>query len=344
MTAVSEEPAWRQRTVSDQDRAAKLRAEQRVQRFLDSAQELIVEKGTTDFTVQEVVNRSKQSLRSFYQHFDGKHELLLALFEDALSVGAAKVREAAATESDPLQRLRIAVETLYEQSHPSPGVQRPLLNDFALQLLVSTPSRWRPPTSRCSRSSPRSSSRPPRPVSSPAGNPASGRSRHADGHVRLAGPRRPRRQPRPPGDLPRRSGSCLLGRHLGRSGHGGQVRLRVTRVRPPDSPAGEFPFSLSESMVLATVPEDQGVPMTVQTDTQASLPGRPMGQRQLTQIAAPGRCMAKPVPEAPAGVDQPGTFPVHLVAQTGDELLDRVGATLAPHDGRSAPWTAPARR
>jgi len=141
VTAVPEEPAWRQRAVERSTRAAKLRAEQRVQRFLDSAQELIVEKGTTDFTVQEVVDRSKQSLRSFYQHFDGKHELLLALFEDALSKSATEIREAASTMSDPLQCLRMAVEMLYEQSHPDPGVQRPLFSDFALQLLVKHPDQ-----------------------------------------------------------------------------------------------------------------------------------------------------------------------------------------------------------
>src|SRR5262249_5441835 len=61
-----------------------MRAEQRVRRFLDAAQAIITEKGSTAFPVQEVVARSRQSLRSFYQHFDGKHELLLALFEDAL--------------------------------------------------------------------------------------------------------------------------------------------------------------------------------------------------------------------------------------------------------------------
>ncbi|SEG88198.1 DNA-binding transcriptional regulator, AcrR family [Thermomonospora echinospora] len=140
MTEVSEEPAWRQRAVERSTRAAKLRAEQRVQRFLDSAQELIAEKGTTDFTVQEVVDRSKQSLRSFYQHFDGKHELLLALFEDALSKGAAEIRQAAYAKRDPMQRLRVAVEMLYEQSRPNPEVQRPLFNDFALQLLVKHPT------------------------------------------------------------------------------------------------------------------------------------------------------------------------------------------------------------
>jgi len=140
VTSVSEEPAWRQRAVERSTHAAKLRAEQRVQRFLDSAQELIAEKGTTDFTVQEVVDRSKQSLRSFYQHFDGKHELLLALFEDALFKSAAEIREVIAAESDPLKRLRTAVEVLYRNSHPHSGAQQPLFSDFALQLLVRHPA------------------------------------------------------------------------------------------------------------------------------------------------------------------------------------------------------------
>ncbi|MEX3105806.1 MULTISPECIES: TetR/AcrR family transcriptional regulator [unclassified Streptomyces] len=139
--AESPEPAWRQRAVERSTRAAKLRAEQRVQRFLDAAQELIAGKGTTDFTVQEVVERSRQSLRSFYQHFDGKHELLLALFEDALSRSAGEIREAAAAGRDPLEKLRIAVELLYRCSEPRPGAQSPLFTDFAIQLLVTHPDQ-----------------------------------------------------------------------------------------------------------------------------------------------------------------------------------------------------------
>src|SRR3954464_6749756 len=98
----SEEPAWKERAVDRSTKAARLRAEQRVQRFLDAAQAIITEKSTTDFTVQEVVDRSRQSLRSFYQHFDGKHELLLALLEDALRRAADQIRAAAADHSDPL--------------------------------------------------------------------------------------------------------------------------------------------------------------------------------------------------------------------------------------------------
>ncbi|MGC9542118.1 TetR/AcrR family transcriptional regulator [Streptomyces sp. UG1] len=135
------EPAWRQRAVERSTRAAKLRAEQRVQRFLDAAQELIADKGTTDFTVQEVVERSRQSLRSFYQHFDGKHELLLALFEDALSKSAAELREKAAAGQDPLERLKIAVELLYDSCRPREGRQSPLFTDFAIQLLVTHPDQ-----------------------------------------------------------------------------------------------------------------------------------------------------------------------------------------------------------
>ncbi len=139
----SEEPAWRQRAVERSTRAAKLRAEQRVQRFLDAAQTIITEKGNTDFTVQEVVDRSRQSLRSFYQHFDGKHELLLALFEDALRGATDQIRAAASGQSDPLARLKVAVQLLFELSRPDPTARRPPFTDFAPQLLLSHPAEVR---------------------------------------------------------------------------------------------------------------------------------------------------------------------------------------------------------
>ena len=140
MSVPSEVPAWKQRAVERSTHAAKLRAEQRVERFLDAAQAIISNKGSTDFTVQEVVDRSRQSLRSFYQHFDGKHELLLALFEDALRRAAEQIRAAATGQDDPLEKLRVAVQLLFELSRPDPTAQRPLFTDFAPQLLISHPT------------------------------------------------------------------------------------------------------------------------------------------------------------------------------------------------------------
>lgn len=140
MTIPSEEPAWKQRAVERSIKTAKLRAAQRVQRFLDAAQAIIIEKGSTDFTVQEVVDRSRQSLRSFYLQFDGKHELLLALFEDALSRSADQIRAATASQPDALERLKVAIQLLFESSRPDPTAKRPLFTDFAPRLLVSHPS------------------------------------------------------------------------------------------------------------------------------------------------------------------------------------------------------------
>ena len=140
VTSPSEEPAWKQRAVERSIKTAKLRAAQRVQRFLDAAQAIIIEKGSTDFTVQEVVDRSRQSLRSFYLQFDGKHELLLALFEDALSRSAEQIRAATSGREEPLERLKVALTLLFESSRPDPTAKRPLFTDFAPRLLVSHPS------------------------------------------------------------------------------------------------------------------------------------------------------------------------------------------------------------
>lgn len=137
MTSPREDPAWKQRAVERAVKAAKFRAAQRIERFLDAAKSIIAEKGSTDFTVQEVVDRSRQSLRSFYLQFDGKQELLLALLEDALSSSADDIRAAAGDEADPLNRLKVAVELLFEICRPDSATNRPLLTDVAPRLLVT---------------------------------------------------------------------------------------------------------------------------------------------------------------------------------------------------------------
>ena len=79
-------------------------------------------------------------MRSFYLQFDAKRELLLALFEDALNRSADQIRAATANHSDPIERLQVAVELLYEASRPDPTAKRPLFTDFAPRLLVSHPA------------------------------------------------------------------------------------------------------------------------------------------------------------------------------------------------------------
>jgi AcrR family transcriptional regulator len=141
------EPAWRQRAVSRSLNAARSRAEQRVQRFLDASFELIDEKGTTEFTIQEVIDRSKQSLRGFYQYFDGKDELLLALFEETVREATEDLGVVVESESEPLDRLRAFTIRLHEWCDPSEAPRkrgahnrRPIM-EFSVQLTVNHPDR-----------------------------------------------------------------------------------------------------------------------------------------------------------------------------------------------------------
>jgi AcrR family transcriptional regulator len=145
--AAATEPAWRQRAVSRSLNAARSRAEQRVQRYLDAAFALIDEKGTTDFTIQEVIDRSKQSLRGFYQYFDGKDELLLALFEETIREAVDDIGAVVDGATEPLDRLRAFTVRLHEWCEPDDAPRkrgahdlRPI-SEFSVQLTVNHPDR-----------------------------------------------------------------------------------------------------------------------------------------------------------------------------------------------------------
>src|SRR4051812_42895370 len=97
--------SWRDQAVARSLDPARARAEKRVQRFLDAALELMSSSENKDFTVQQVVERSGQSLRSFYQYFAGKHELLLALFEESVRATAERLATTIEPFDDPLDQL-----------------------------------------------------------------------------------------------------------------------------------------------------------------------------------------------------------------------------------------------
>src|SRR5436190_22263194 len=137
---------WRELAVARSLDPARVRAEKRVQRFLDAALDLMQTAPNKEFTVQEVVERSGQSLRSFYQYFAGKYELLLALFEESVRATAEHLREDLAEEKDPFDRLhRFAVE-YYRMCRPAPkgkasrkGPNPAGMAEFAQQLLTEHP-------------------------------------------------------------------------------------------------------------------------------------------------------------------------------------------------------------
>ena len=137
--------SWREQAVERSLDSARVRAESRVQRFIDAAFELLVDSEPgKDFTVQDVVEKSGQSLRSFYQYFGGKQELLLALFEESVRSTAEQLRARIEGKKDPLERLHRFVIEYYAQCRPSArgkGKKKtPIaLAEFAQQLMTAHP-------------------------------------------------------------------------------------------------------------------------------------------------------------------------------------------------------------
>jgi AcrR family transcriptional regulator len=103
--------------------------------------EILSETGRTDFTVQELIERSKTSLRSFYQHFSGKEELLLALFEEIISNSVADWRQEVA-EMPTLDALRLLVDRVHGQAGPAGSSMNRALSVYHLQLAESRPSEY----------------------------------------------------------------------------------------------------------------------------------------------------------------------------------------------------------
>lgn len=87
-------------------------------RFIKTAVEILGETGRTDFTVQEVVARSKTSLRAFYQHFGSKDELLLALFDRTIAHSAQTWR-AETNGLDSTAALKLLIDRISQQAESS---------------------------------------------------------------------------------------------------------------------------------------------------------------------------------------------------------------------------------
>ncbi|UDY36644.1 TetR/AcrR family transcriptional regulator [Dermatobacter hominis] len=140
----AETATWREMAVARSLDPARARAEERVQRFLDAAMALMQASPDREFTVQEVVERSGQSLRSFYQYFAGKHELLLAMFEESVRSAAEQVVARVEGTEDPLERLHLFTSEYYRICRPSGGGKgtanaASVMADFAQQLLTKHP-------------------------------------------------------------------------------------------------------------------------------------------------------------------------------------------------------------
>ena len=77
-----------------------------------AARELIEEGGLDGLTIRAVLARSGLARRAFYDHFAGKDDLLLGVFQSALTGAADRIRGLFEPLETPMQRLEFLVKTI----------------------------------------------------------------------------------------------------------------------------------------------------------------------------------------------------------------------------------------
>jgi AcrR family transcriptional regulator len=93
--------------------------------MVDAARRLIAQKGS-GFTTQELAREAGVALQTFYRHFGGKDQLLLAALEDMHAEHAVAYEEAARAIASPLDRLHFYVTlALSGLDEAGPGAMTP---------------------------------------------------------------------------------------------------------------------------------------------------------------------------------------------------------------------------
>ena len=111
---------WQERAIERRLGEARARAVARSTQFMATALELVQESGPGSFTLQALADRANLSLRTFYQHFAGKDELLLALYEDLTSKYTEAIRDEVEAADGPMGQLEAWCRGCLLYTSPSP--------------------------------------------------------------------------------------------------------------------------------------------------------------------------------------------------------------------------------
>ncbi|MBH0780421.1 TetR/AcrR family transcriptional regulator [Nocardia sp. NEAU-351] len=86
-------------------RRSRARSVEQAGAIVAAARRLLQTEGAA-LTTQELSKEAGIALQTFYRHFAGKDQLLLAVFEDVIAERAAELEAAASALPDPVERLR----------------------------------------------------------------------------------------------------------------------------------------------------------------------------------------------------------------------------------------------
>ncbi|UXA19782.1 TetR/AcrR family transcriptional regulator [Mycobacterium sp. SMC-4] len=134
--------SWQERAIERRLGEARARAVERSTQFLATALELVEESGPASLTLQTLADRANLSLRTFYQHFAGKEELLLALYEDVTSKYTEAIREMVEAADGPMAQLEAWCRGVLSRPGASEAVGGRLVLLYNLSLELNNPEAF----------------------------------------------------------------------------------------------------------------------------------------------------------------------------------------------------------
>jgi AcrR family transcriptional regulator len=105
--------SWEERSANRVLETGRDQILERSRKLVDAAYELLEEHGLEGLTIRAVLKRTGLSRRAFYERFEAKDDLVLAVFEHTIRRAAGQLDELARTMmADPMERLRVIVTSL----------------------------------------------------------------------------------------------------------------------------------------------------------------------------------------------------------------------------------------
>jgi AcrR family transcriptional regulator len=134
--------SWQERAVERRLGEARALAVARSTQFMATALELVQESGQANFTLQTLAERANLSVRTFYQHFSSKDELLLALYEDVTAQYTEAIREKVEAADGPMGQLEAWCRGVLSRPGSSQEVGGRLVLLYNLSLEVEHPEAF----------------------------------------------------------------------------------------------------------------------------------------------------------------------------------------------------------
>jgi AcrR family transcriptional regulator len=100
---------WQRRVIGRSLRTAVERSVDRGSSLIRAAAIVLARSDGEDITVQAIADEAGQSLRTLYQYFESKDDLMLAVFEEAMRTYASLIERSISDLADPLDRLAGAI-------------------------------------------------------------------------------------------------------------------------------------------------------------------------------------------------------------------------------------------